>query len=264
MKPADTQLRTPLSDIVAELDSILRLGDFADDYSRNGLQVEGAHRGVARICFGVDASPEFHEEAIRRGADLLVVHHGISWGDSLSRIAGPNYRLVAPLVKADVALYAAHLPLDAHPELGNNAVLATALGLEDLQPFGIYHGHVIGRKGAFPEPVPWTAVLERLRAICPDGDLKHVDAGASPLVRTVGVVSGGGADEFPQAVDEGLDAFVTGEIHLQDYTALLTRPIHYAAAGHYATERFGVQALARHLAARFPVECEFIDLHLPY
>ncbi len=264
MKPSDSPPRTPLSDIVAELDSVLRLADFADDYSRNGLQVEGAHRGVARICFGVDASPTFYEEAIRRGADLLVVHHGISWGDSLARIAGPNYRLVAPLIKADTALYAAHLPLDAHPELGNNAGLATALGLEDLRPFGTYHGHVIGMKGAFPEPRPWTAVLERLRAICPDGDLKHVDAGASPLVRTVGVVSGGGADEFPQAVDEGLDAFVTGEIHLQDYTALLTRPIHYAAAGHYATERFGVQALARHLAGRFPVECEFIDLHLPY
>ena len=257
-------MRTPLSEIVAELDSALRLAEFADDYSNNGLQVEGAHGGVAKICFGVDASPTFYEEAIRRGADLLVVHHGISWGASLARIAGPNYQLVVPLVKADAALYAAHLPLDAHPELGNNAGLARALGLENLQPFGTYHGHVIGMKGAFAEPIPWTAVLERLREICPDGELRHVDAGASPVVRTVGVVSGGGADEFPQAVDEGLDAFVTGEIHLQDYTSLLTRPIHYAAAGHYATERFGVQALARHLAAKFPVECEFIDLHLPY
>ena len=255
--------RIPLTEIVTELDTLLRLADFPGDYSHNGLQVEGAHRGVAKICFGVDASPEFYAEALRRGADLLVVHHGISWGDSLNRIASANYQLVAPLIQADAALYGAHLPLDAHPVVGNNARLAAAIGLQDLRPFAVYHGYAIGMKGVFPEALPWSEVLDRLRRACPDGDFRHVDFGPA-LVRSVGVVSGGGADEFPQAVDEGLDAFITGEIHLQDYTALQTRPIHFAAAGHYATERFGVQALAEHLAKRFGVECEFIDFHLPY
>ena len=256
--------RVPLADIVRHLDETLHLDDFADDESRNGLQVEGAPNGVAKICFGVDASPEFYAEAQRRGADMLVVHHGISWGGSLGRIEGANYQLVAPLIRSGTALYAAHLPLDAHPVLGNNAGLAGALGLGNLAPFGTYRGHVIGIKGAFSQPVAWSEVLDRLRRVCPDGDLRHVDAGRTPLVRTAGIVSGGGSDEFPQAVAEGLDAFITGEIRLQDYNALQTQPIHFAAAGHYATERFGVQALARHLAEAFPVECEFIDLHLPY
>lgn len=256
--------RIPLQDIVAELDSLLRIADFPHDHSHNGLQIEGAPDGVAKVCLGVDASVAFHAEALRRGADLLIVHHGISWGDSLARIAGPNYRLVAPLVRAGAALYAAHLPLDAHPTLGNNAGLARAIGLADLLPFGTYDGYAIGLKGRFPAPLPWDALLERLRAACPDGTLRFFDTGSDAPVRTVGVVSGGAGDMFRQAVAEGLDAYVTGEMALQDYNALLAEPIRFAAAGHYATERFGVQAVGRHLAERFGLDCEFIDTHLPY
>lgn len=256
--------RIPLSDIVAELDAILRLSDFASDFSNNGLQIEGASQGVAKICTGVDASPEFYRAAIARGADFLIVHHGISWGSSLARIAGPNVPLVTPLIRADIALYAAHLPLDAHPTLGNNARLAQALGLTQLTPFGDYHGTTIGQRGSLPEPLPWSEFLTRLRTVCPDGLLQHVDFGAD-RVQHIGVISGGAGDLFAQAAALGLDAYVTGELRLQDYTALqTTRPLHFAAAGHYATERFGVQALAEHLAARFGIPCEFIDLHLPY
>lgn len=256
--------RIPLQDIVAELDSVLRIADFPQDYSHNGLQIEGATDGVAKICFGVDASVDFYAKALRQGADLLIVHHGISWGDSLARITGANHRLVAPLIRAGVALYAAHLPLDAHPTLGNNAGLARALGLTDLLPFGTYHGYTIGLKGRLPAPLPWNAFLERLHAACPDGTLRSFDTGSAAPVSTVGVVSGGAADMFRQAAAEGLDAYVTGEMGLQDYNALLAEPIRFAAAGHYATERFGVQSLRRHLSERFGVECEFIDTHLPY
>lgn len=259
-----TKSRTvPLAEIVRALDERLRVAEFARDVSHNGLQIEGAEGGVSKVCCGVDASPAFYEEALRRGAQLLVVHHGISWGDSLARIAGPNYRLVAPLVRAGAALYAAHLPLDAHPELGNNAGLAAALGLGELEPFGTYAGYAIGLKGRYPRPVAWAEVLRRLRRACPDGRFEHVDAGPR-LVRTVGVVSGGAAEEFSQAVEQGLDAYVTGELGLVDYNAVLNNPIDFAAAGHYATERFGVRAVGRWLAETFGIEAEFVDLHLKY
>ena len=256
----------PLSRIVSALDEELRLDDFPRDVSRNGLQVEGAAGGVSKVCCGVDASPAFFEEAIARGAQLLFVHHGISWGDSLSRLTGANYALVSPLLRAGVALYAAHLPLDAHPRLGNNAGLASALGLGELRPFGVYAGREIGFRGALAEPVPWGAFKARLRDVCPDGRFESFDPfgdDARP-VRTVGVVSGGAAEDFPQAVDAGLDAYVTGEMGLADYNALLVRPIRFAAAGHYATERFGPRAVAGWLRSELGVDAEFVDMHLRF
>ena len=253
----------PLADVVAWLDRTLDLPAFAGDRSHNGLQVEGAHGGVSKVACGVDASPEFYEEALRRGAQLLLVHHGISWGESLARIAGPAYRLVAPLVRADAALYAAHLPLDAHPVLGNNAQIAKALGLVRTRPFAEYRGCTIGVRGAFPRALPWETVKARFRAICPGGRFQAVDAGRK-TVRTVGIVSGGGADFFPQATAAGLDAYLTGELGLQDRNAVLNDPIDFAAAGHYATERFGVRALGEALAAEFGIAAEFVDLSLPW
>ena len=253
----------PLSKLVAWLDRTLDLPAFSRDRSNNGLQVEGASGGVTKIACGVDASVEFYGEALRRGAQLLLVHHGISWGDSLARIAGPAYRLVAPLVRADAALYAAHLPLDAHPVLGNNAQIARALGLRAVRPFVEYRGAVIGVRGSLPRAIPWEALKARFRAINPGGRFEAVDAGKK-TVRTVCIVSGGGADFAGQASAAGIDAFLTGELGLQDRNAVLADPIDLAAAGHYATERFGVRALGEALAAEFGLECEFVDLALPW
>ncbi|MBQ9726969.1 MAG: Nif3-like dinuclear metal center hexameric protein [Kiritimatiellae bacterium] len=253
----------PLADLVSWLDRTLDLPAFEGDFSNNGLQVEGASRGVSKIACGVDASPEFHAEALRRGAQLLLVHHGISWGGSLARIAGPAYRLVAPLVRADAALYAAHLPLDAHPTLGNNAQIAKALGLRDVEPFGTYRGFTIGVRGSFPRALPREDAKARFRDICPGGRFDSVDAGPA-RIRTVAVVSGGGADEAAQAAAAGLDAFFTGEFGLQHYNAALCAPVNLVAAGHYATERFGVRALGEALAAGFGLECEFVDFSLPW
>ena len=261
--PPARRRAVPLAGIVAWLDRTLDLAAFAGDFSNNGLQVEGAAGGVSKVACGVDASPAFYEEARRRGAQLLLVHHGISWGNSLARLAGPAYRLVAPLVRADQALYAAHLPLDAHPVLGNNAQIAKALGLRGVRPFGVYHGFPIGVRGAFPRALPWDEVKARFRAICPGGRFDSVDAGKK-LVRTVGIVSGGGADECAQASAAGLDAFLTGEFGLQHRNAVLLDPVNLAAAGHYATERFGVRALGGALAAEFGIEWEFVDFNLPW
>lgn len=262
-KPTTARRAVPLADLVAWLDRTLDLPAFAGDVSNNGLQVEGASRGVTKIACGVDATPAFYEEALRRGAQLLLVHHGISWGSSLARIAGPAYRLVAPLVRADAALYAAHLPLDAHPTLGNNAQIAKALGLRLVRPFGTYRGLTIGVRGSFPRAIPWAEAKARFRALCPGGRFDAVDAGRK-TVRTVGIVSGGGADECAQAADAGLDAFLTGEFGLQHANELLCRPINLAAGGHYATERFGVRALGEALAAEFGLACEMVDLSLPW
>ena len=255
-----------VQEVVSALDALLRPDRFARDVSHNGLQVAGDGRGVAKVCCGVDASTAFFDEAARRGADMLFVHHGISWRDSLARISGGNYALVSRLVATGTALYAAHLPLDAHPVVGNNAGLSSALGLENLVPFGEYADCDIGFKGALPAPLPWGEFKARLRDVCPDGRFESFDpfADDSRPVRTVGVVSGGAAEEFPQAVDAGLDAFVTGEMGLADYNALLARPIRFAAAGHYATERFGPRAVAEWLRSELGLDAEFVDMHLKF
>ncbi len=254
----------PLSAIVKALSETLCLDDFANDVSHNGLQVEGAPDGVRKICCGVDATPAFYERARACGAQLLIVHHGISWGTSLSRISGENYRLVAPLIRSGTALFAAHLPLDAHPQFGNNAQLCKALGLLNLEPFAQWHGFTIGWKGSLPEPIRWTEMLERLAVACPDAPLRHVDSGPE-FVQRIGIVSGGcGAEEYRQAAAEGLDAFITGEMNLAAYHAACLHPVHYAAAGHYATERFGVRAITEYVADRFGLPWEMVDFHLPY
>ena len=253
----------PLQDIVRALDAELRIAAFAGDPSNNGLQVEGASRGVSKAVCGVDATPELFAEAERRGAQLCFAHHGISWGSSLARLSGRNYRLVAPLVRADLALYAAHLPLDAHPSLGNNAGLARAIGLGELEPFAEWRGFTIGMKGRFPGAIPLAELHRRVREACPGGRFETAGDGPA-LVRTVGVVSGGAAEDFPQALAAGLDAYVTGEIGLADYNALSGEPLAFVAAGHYATERFGPRAVAGWLAERFGIEAEFVDFGLRY
>ena len=250
-----------LTDIVSALDEELQPGRFPGDPSRNGLQVANSGE-VRKVRCGVDGSLEFFERAAAEGADLCIVHHGISWGDSLTRIAGLNYELVSFLMKHDMALYACHLPLDAHPTLGNNAGLAGALGLRDLRPFGEYAGSLIGFWGELAAPVPATEFRERVRALSNGGFTAHEYGPVA--IRTVGVVSGGGEGELPQAAALGLDAFVSGEGGLQAYNAAKQGRIHAYFAGHYATETFGVKSLGRFVAERFGIEAEFIDFRLPW
>lgn len=246
--------------LYAALAKELRIADF-EDVSNNGLQVASRRGEIGKVCTGVDATLPFFEEAVRRGADLVVCHHGISWGDSLKRIDGLNYELVSFLVKHDLALWACHLPLDAHPSLGNNARICAALGLRGLKPFYRYHGETIGFKGELATPMPRDAFLELLRGrVSPRITAHEFGAGT---IRTVGVVSGGAADGIAQALDEGLDAYLTGETDLVSYNVCLQRGGNMYAAGHYATERFGVRAVGEWLAAKFGVEHEFIDFDIP-
>lgn len=246
--------------IVGALDEELNIGAF-EDASHNGLQVENRGR-VRKICVGVDASMAFFEAAAERGADLLVCHHGLSWGDSLKRITGMNYRRLRFLIEHDMALYGSHLPLDAHPRLGNNAQIVRALGLDAIEPFGSYHGIPIGFRGELPEPLPVEEFKRRVAGLF--GSLTGSMDFGKESVHTVAVVSGGAADEAEQAAEAGIDVYITGEPKLTAWHLAQEREIHILFAGHYATETFGVRAVGDWLAERFGIEAEFIDLKIPY
>lgn len=247
-------------EIVDFLNADLEISRF-DDISHNGLQVANSGR-PGRICCGVDATMDFFEAAADRGAGLLICHHGISWGDSLKRIEGLVYRQVAHLVRHDMALWACHLPLDAHPRHGNNAGLARALALRGIEPFCEYHGQTIGFRGELPRPLPREDFHRRVLRAIGVNDAKFLDFGPA-TVRRVGVVSGGAAEEVAQAAAAGLDAYVSGEITLQGYNLARQLGVNAVFAGHYATERFGPRALGRLLNERFEADTEFIDLGIP-
>ena len=242
------------------LDRELNVAAFPDD-SHNGLQVQNSG-AVQCVVAGVDASMAFFEKAAARKAALLVCHHGLSWGDSFKRITGLNYRRLKYLLDRDMALYACHLPLDAHPRLGNNAQICRALGLRGVRPFGRYHGVAIGFRGALPRPMAYAAFKTRVRA--PFGHtLDAMDFGKSS-VRTVAVVSGGAAEEVAEAGESGIDVYISGEPKLMAWHLAQEYGIHAIFAGHYATEVFGVKAVANLLAARFHVRAEFVDMAVPF
>ncbi|MBU0714721.1 MAG: Nif3-like dinuclear metal center hexameric protein [Verrucomicrobia bacterium] len=250
-----------LETIVSFLDRELDIKAFADA-SHNGLQVENSGK-IARISVGVDATLAFFEAAARRKAQMVICHHGLSWGDSLKRISGLNYRRLKFLLDHDMALYACHLPLDAHPRLGNNAQIAKALGLRRLKPFGIYHGIPIGFCGALPEAMPYTAFKARVQRVM-GNTVGTMDFGKR-RVRTVAIVSGGAdAEQIDEAGQKGMDVYISGEPKLAAYHLAQEHKINAVFSGHYATEVFGVKALARLLSARFGLQAEFIDMGIRF
>ena len=245
-----------------ELDSyfreLLRIDEFArDDRSQNGVQIGRSGESVARLAFAVDASLETARRAADWGADVLVVHHGLLWGTSLP-ITGVHYGRIKEFLHHDLALYAIHLPLDEHEELGNNAVMAEKLGLVQRAPFGEHHGKCIGWKGALPEPQTVEQVSHRLFG--PGGDLLGVLPFGPELVSSVGIVSGGAPWDVLQAIDQQLDLFITGEASHSVYHHCLEAGINVLCGGHYQTEVWGVQALARRCANDLKLETTFIDL----
>lgn len=249
------------TEIAALLDRELRLSAFRN-VSHNGLQIEN-EGPVTRVATAVDASLETFEAAAAQGAQMLIVHHGLSWGDSLARITGANRRLLATAFRHNLALYAAHLPLDAHPRLGNNAQLALALGLTRVRPFMEYHGQTIDCAGLFPEPLSRDAFERAVRDAVRPLRVERFDYGA-PLIRTVGICSGGAPEGIAQAAHEGLDAYLCGEATLQAYNLARDWGANALFAGHYATERFGVRALGQWLTEQTTLPVAFIDFDLPY
>lgn len=229
-----------------------------DDAALNGLQVEGKAE-VKRVATAVSACAEVFRKALAAGADAVVVHHGLLWkGDWPRPVAGVMGSRLRLLLEGRCSLFAYHLPLDAHPDVGNNAVAARGLGLNDLEPFCEYHGQKIGWRGRYEEPIAAEEFFERLRAFY--GHAAHVVAGGPARITSVGVVSGGAAREAEEAADLGLDAYVTGEPGEPATFLAREAGFHFAALGHYATERVGVRALGEHLRQALGVEVLFIDV----
>jgi dinuclear metal center YbgI/SA1388 family protein len=245
-----------LNTLVKWLDKELNVGAFTDD-SHNGLQVENSG-SIGQVCAGVDASLAFFQEAAKRKADLVVCHHGLSWGDSLKRITDLNYRRLKFLLEHDMALYACHLPLDAHPRLGNNAQICRAFRLRKLKPFGLYHGVTLGFRGALPNAMPYGEFKKRAHTVF-GNTVATMDFGKR-TVRTVAVVSGGAGTVIAEAGQREIHVYISGDPQLEAYHLAQEYGINAIFAGHYATEVFGVKAVAARLASRFGVRAEFIDM----
>jgi dinuclear metal center YbgI/SA1388 family protein len=230
------------------------------DYGPNGLQVEGRDQ-IHKIVTGVSACQELFVRARDVGADAILVHHGLFWEGMPRTITGFQHRRVAELIRSGMSLIAYHLPLDRHAEVGNNAVAGRAFGLVDLAPFGVHDGLPLGFQGRFPEPIPAAELAERCRRVYDQAPLAFL-AGPDP-VASLGIISGGAQREFYAAIGEGLDAYVTGEVSEWVMNVAREAGVHYLAAGHYATERLGIRALGEHLAERYGIEVEFIDVPNP-
>jgi dinuclear metal center YbgI/SA1388 family protein len=251
---------TRINSITSALDELLSPDDFRD-LGPNGLQVPGPAE-VSRVVTGVSAQRELIERAVAEHAQLVLVHHGLFWDFHPTGLSPVLAERLRPLFKHDVALAAYHLPLDAHPELGNNAILADSLGCERHEPFGTFRGQTIGRAGTFPgDGIPARELFERAREITARAPTVF-DSGPE-CVRRIGIVSGSGADALPEAIGLGLDAFLTGEPREHVMADAREAGIHFIAAGHYATETFGIRALGDWLSERFDVEHVWVDIPNP-
>ncbi len=254
-------------EILNELHELLDVGAFAD-YGPNGLQVPGSEH-VSTVATGVSAGLELFERAAAHGAELVLCHHGLFWGGGPQALSDGMARRLRVLLERDMSLAAYHLPLDAHPTLGNNALLADALGVGDRTPFVEVKSRPIGVRGVLAgaagdhagDGIGAGELVARVREACGNEPL-HFDAGP-PVVRTIGIVTGGGARQVEEAIELGLDAYLTGEPTESVMGVVREGGIHFLAAGHYATETFGVRALGEHLAHRFGVRHVFVDVPNP-
>jgi dinuclear metal center YbgI/SA1388 family protein len=244
-----------LDELVGYADGYLDVKSVADwPDAWNGLQLGAAGAKVTKIGAAVDACEAVLEEAVQAGVDLLVVHHGLFWG-GVQPVVGAMHRKLKLAIEHGLAVYSAHLPLDVHPRVGNNVLLAKALGMKKWEPFFFEKGRHLGVKARMNCSVAELAArLERVLGTAP-----HLARGGVLEAGWVGVVTGGAGGQVARACREGVDTFVTGEGPHHSYTAAEELGINLFYAGHYATETFGVKAFAAHLARRYRLEWVFLD-----
>ncbi len=250
-----------LGELTAYLDQCLQPGRFSD-YCPNGLQVEGRNE-VSRLATGVTASQALIDSAAQWGADAILVHHGYFWRGEDARIVGMKRRRLAALLEHDISLLAFHLPLDAHPEFGNNARLGELLGIaagahSPLQPEAPSE---VGSIGTLPASVRAEELVKLLRTLTGREPLHIGDGGAT--VQRLAWCTGAAQGYIEAAVAAGAEVFITGEASEQTVHVAREEGIQFIAAGHHATERYGVQALGAHLAEKFSLEHRFIDIDNP-
>ncbi len=247
------------AEIVAYLDELLEIGGFGD-MQPNGLQVPGAEE-VTRVVTGVSAQRELFERAAATGAEMVLCHHGLFW-DFAPRTIGPAMKArLRILFDNDISLAAYHLPLDAHPEVGNNALILAALGFERAGQFAEHRGRDIGLVGRSAEGVPFAD----LRARCVEmfEQEPFVWECGPERVHTVAVISGGAPGDFAEAIRLGADAFLTGESAEHVMAEARENGVHFIAGGHYATERLGIRRVGELVAERFQVDHEFVEIPNP-
>lgn len=237
--------------LVQYLNETLNIDSY-NDYGPNGLQIEGSET-IQKIAFAVSATQDSISKAIALEADALIVHHGLFWKfHGPKTITGAFSKRVSPLIKNNINLIGYHLPLDGHIELGNAASIAKKLELIDITPFGDHKGMPTGVKGTFPNPVCPSQLSSHLQDI-----LKHSVIHNNPTsqnIRTIGIITGGANSEWIKAKEQGLDAYLTGEISEHDWHESAEDNIHYYAGGHNATEQFGVQELMKNIHETFNKE----------
>lgn len=248
-----------LKQLITYTDQLLAVHSFKD-YCPNGLQVAGREQ-VHSVIGGVTAGQALLDAAVEQQADAVLVHHGWFWKGEDPRIIGIKQRRLATLLRHDISLIAYHLPLDAHPELGNNAQLAQRLGLSITERVGSGILENLVLVGELHQPMSGSAFAERITQQLQRSPL-HI-AGTAPLIKRLAWCSGAAADGIEAALAAGVDAFLTGEASEPSVHIARENGLHFFAAGHHATERYGVAALGAHLAARFGIRFAFVDIDNP-
>lgn len=248
-----------LYELESHLNQLLNIGRFRD-YGPNGLQVEGRAE-VNRIMTGVTASQELLDAAVELNADAVLVHHGYFWKNESPVIRGMKKRRIATLLKHDISLFGYHLPLDAHPELGNNAQLANLLGIEIEGVMDERELQGVGNIGSLSVPQSLETFGQHVEHVL--GRKPLLISGGNQLIRRIAWCTGGAQGYIQQAFELGADAYLSGEVSEHTVHNARENGIHYIAAGHHATERYGIKALGEYLADRFGFEHNFLDLNNP-
>jgi len=248
-----------LKQLESELKKLLRPEQF-NDYCPNGLQVQGCSE-VKKIVSGVTACQDLIEAAVNAQADLLLVHHGYFWRGEDQSISGIKKSRIQTLLRHEMSLMAYHLPLDVHHELGNNVQLAEILGINVVGELGKQNNHPIGLTGRFKQELDFAAVKKMLSEKL--GRQPLAVEGSARRIGSVAWCTGAAQNYIELAVEAGVDAYITGEVSEPTVHIARESGIHFFAAGHHATERYGVQALGNYLAEKFSIEHEFIDIDNP-
>lgn len=241
-------------ELVTWLDDYLQIKTWSDP-SLNGLQIEGSDH-IERVTASVDTSQKTLQAAADAGAELLLVHHGLFWGKPLA-VTGPHAQRLRIALGADLNLYAAHIPLDAHSEVGNNAMIARALSLQNTEGFGTWQGKKIGLCGEMPREQSLQDFADRIQKLT--GEICLVHGGGGATVHRVGVMSGEGASHIAEAAEAGLDTLLTGEPAHKHFHDAFEYGINVIYAGHYETEVFGVRALAAKIEDTFGLPWQFLN-----
>ncbi len=245
-----------LATICSYLDEYLRIQEVPDEPNAvNGLQVENRSGHIERIVAAVDATMATIAGA-RAPRTLLLVHHGLFWDGNVP-VTGRRYRRLAALLEHDIALYSAHIPLDAHPEVGNNHVLGRAIGLAAMESFDSYRGAPVGVQGALDPALSRQALVDRV--VKQIGGIARLIAGGPEWCRRIGIITGGAGGRIGNAAAAGLDTYITGEGAHHTYFDAMEFGVNVIYAGHYATETLGVKALAEHLSGKYGIPWEFHD-----